>query len=116
MTHGVSNPTKAKEKNIADLQNPQEETKKFNILEIDNEQLNFSEIDFRNVSPEIVLSQVTQVLNLMDNCGWWYATTTVKTEGGDTLVRITISPPDGYKLSLIEKEDFKELKISSTTN
>lgn len=56
-------------------------------------------------NPEVVLSEIVRVLNLLDNVeNWWYGISQIKAEDGTILLRITIAPPENYEISVLENE------------
>jgi hypothetical protein len=95
-----------------DLQKEVEERKLPLILGTENEHSPSTLINWVKENPEVCVSEITRVLNLLENADWWYAISPVKAENGTILVRITIAPPKNYKLEILE-DKFSEIKTIS---
>lgn len=88
-----------------------EEIKKSSILETDKKWSPSTVANLLKENPEIVLSEIIRVLNLLDNGGWWYGILPVSNNEGINFVRITIRPPETHDIKIEENKETEEKMI-----
>lgn len=88
-----------------------EEIKKSFTLGTEKEWSHSTAINLLKENPEIILSEIIRVLNLMSNGGWWYAIFPVSNNEGLNFVRITIKPPETHDIKIEENKETEEKTI-----
>lgn len=111
---GDSNPLTQRESDIGDSQKVQERQKSQNILETQEELNNYTALQLLEENPELFLSSLVDSLELLGNTGWWVSIAPVKAKDGTILARISIAPPEGFEIQILEDEflEFKRIVLN----
>jgi hypothetical protein len=111
---GDSNLLKQKELDTGDLQRVQEEQKSQNMSEISEELENYTALQLLEENPSLFLSDLVDSLELLGNTGWWISIAPIRAKDGTVLARISIAPPEGFEIEILEDEslEFKRIVLN----
>lgn len=111
---GDSNLSKQRELDTGDLQKVQEEQKSQNMLEISEELENYTALQLLEENPSLFLSNLVDSLELLGNTGWWISIAPIRAKDGTILARISIAPPEGFEIEILEDEslEFKRIVLN----
>ena len=111
---GDSNLSKQAGLDIGDLQKVQGETESSNILEIAKKSESFTALQLLEENPELFLSSLIDSLELLGNAGWWISIAPVTAKDGTILARISIAPPEGFEIEILEDKslEFKRIVLN----
>lgn len=111
---GDSNLSKQKELDTGDLQRVQEEQRSQNMSEISEESENYTALQLLEENPSLFLSSLVDSLELLGNTGWWISIAPIRAKDGTILARISIAPPEGFEIEILEDEslEFKRIVLN----
>lgn len=111
---GESNPLQQKELDTGDSQKVQGGQKLQNTLETSKELDNYTALQLLEENPELFLSNLVDSLELLGNTGWWISITPIRAKDGTILARISIAPPEGFEIEILEDEslEFKRIVLN----
>ena len=111
---GDSNLLRQRELDIGDSQKGLGQLKSQNILETQGELDNYTALQLLEENPELFLSSLIDSLELLGNVGWWISIAPVEAKDGTVLARISIAPPEGFEIQILEDEslEFKRIVLN----
>ena len=111
---GDSKVSRQKELDTGDSQRVQEERKSQNMLETSEELNSYTALQLLEENPSLFLSNLVDSLELLGNSGWWISIAPVKAKDGTILARISIAPPEGFEIEILEDEslEFKRIVLN----
>ena len=111
---GDSNLLVQRELDTGDSQKGQEQQKSQNMLEISEELDSYTALQLLEENPELFLSSLIDSLELLGNVGWWISIAPVEAKDGTVLARISIAPPEGFEIQILEDEslEFKRIVLN----
>ena len=111
---GGSNPSIPKELDTGDSQKGLGQLKSQNTLETQGELDSYTALQLLEENPELFLSSLIDSLELLGNVGWWISIAPVEAKDGTILARISIAPPEGFEIQILEDEslEFKRIVLN----
>ena len=111
---GDSNLLRQRELDIGDSQKGQEEQKLQSMSEISEELKNYTALQLLEENPSLFLSDLIDSLELLGNTGWWISIAPIRAKDGTILARISIAPPEGFEIEILEDEslEFKRIVLN----
>ena len=111
---GDSKVSTQRELDTGDSQKGQEELKPQSILETQEGLENFTVQQLLEENPSLFLSSLIESLDLLGNSGWWISIAPIQAKDGTILARISIAPPEGFEIEILEDEslEFKRIVVN----
>mgnify|MGYP006921468372 FL=1 len=111
---GDSKAITQRELDTGDLQKVQGQQRLQNMSEISPELDSYTALQLLEENPELFLSSLVDSLELLGNTGWWVSIAPVQAKDGTILARISIAPPEGFEIQILEDEslEFKRIVVN----